>query len=108
MISTLLNNSTSIKYNKFNTYHEDSIGWLKYTNPVFSLQRITRERTSNVLMLVHLQKNVMKEMSNSLSNNIDETLKINEIRIPTFDMHHTTICNGNGTNRTSTTTFDIR
>ena len=33
-MSTLLDNNTYMKYEKFNTHREDSIGWLKYVNPI--------------------------------------------------------------------------
>ena len=34
VIPVLLENNTYMKYEKFNTHKEDSIGWLKYVNPI--------------------------------------------------------------------------
>ena len=34
VMSELLENNTYMKYEKFNTHKEDSIGWLKYVNPI--------------------------------------------------------------------------
>ena len=65
VISALLENNTYMKYEKYNTHKEDSIGWLKYVNPVISLQRTTREKISDALMLVHLNEEEMKAMKNT-------------------------------------------
>ena len=44
VMSALLENNTYMKYEKFNTHKENSIGWLSYVNSVISLQRTTREK----------------------------------------------------------------
>ena len=60
----LLENKTYMKYEKFNTHKEDSIGWLRYVKPVISLQRTTREKISDALMLVHLNEEEVTAMKN--------------------------------------------
>ena len=37
VMSSLLDNNTYMRYDKFNTHREDSIDWLKYVNPIISL-----------------------------------------------------------------------
>ena len=108
VMSALLENNTYMKYEKFNTHKEDSIGWLKYINPVISLQRITREKISDALMLVHLNNEEMTAMKNTNNDITDEPHRKNEIVIPALDIHHKTVGNGNGADRISTTAFDIR
>ena len=108
VMSALLENNTYMKYEKYNTHKEDSIGWLKYVNPVISLQRTTREKISDALMLVHLNEEEMKAMKNTSKEITDDPQRQNEILIPAFDIHHKTVGNGNGANRISTTAFDIR
>ena len=34
VMSSLLENNTYTRYEKFNTHREDSIGWLKYVNSI--------------------------------------------------------------------------
>ena len=104
---TLLDNNTYIKYKKIITYREYSIGWLKYLNLVIFYHRTTREKQSDALMLVHLNEDESKEISNNLSNDADDPLKMSKLHIPAFDIHHNTIGNGNGTHRISITAFDI-
>ena len=60
-----LESKTYMKYEKFNTHKEDSIGWLRYVIPVISLQRTTREKISDTLMLVHLNDEEMTAMTNT-------------------------------------------
>ena len=64
VMSVLLKNNTYMKYEKFNTHKEDNIGWLKYINLVISLQRTTREKISDALMLVYLNEEEMIAMTN--------------------------------------------
>ena len=45
VMSTLLDNNTYMKYENFNTHREDSIGWLKYVNPIISIHHTTREKS---------------------------------------------------------------
>ena len=108
VMSTLLDKNTYMKYYKLNTHREDSIGWLDYTHPVISLQRITRESISDALILVHLNDNEMQVISINSSDNINNLLKQNKLIIPVFDIHHKMIGNGNGPNRISTTALNIR
>ena len=61
----LLKNNLYMKYENFNTHKENSIGWLKYVNLVISLQRATREKISDTLMLVHLNDEEMTAMTNT-------------------------------------------
>ena len=61
----LLKNNLYMKYENFNTRKENSIGWLKYVNLVISLQRTTREKISDTLMLVHLNDEEMTAMTNT-------------------------------------------
>ena len=72
---SLLDNNTYMRYDMFNTSHEDSIGWLKYVNPIISLQRITREKMSDALMQVYLNDNEMVAMTNKPSGDAEESLK---------------------------------
>ena len=44
VMSTLLDHNTYTKYDKFNIHRVYSVGWLKYVNPIISLQRTTREK----------------------------------------------------------------
>ena len=71
-MSTLLENNTYMKYEKFNTHKEDSIGWLRYVNPVISLQRTTREKISDTLILVHLNEEEMKAMKSTSKESTDD------------------------------------
>ena len=72
---SLLDNNTYMRYDMFNTSHKDSIGWLKYVNPIISLQRITREKMSDALMQVYLNDNEMVAMTNKPSGDAEESLK---------------------------------
>ena len=65
VMPALLENNTYMKYEKFNTHKKDSINWLRYVNPVISLQRTTREKISNALMLVHLNDEEMTAMKHT-------------------------------------------
>ena len=108
VMSALLENNTYMKNEKFNTHKEDSIGWLRYVNPIISLQRTTREKISDALMLVHLNDEEMTAMKNTSKESTDDPQRRNEILIPAFDIYHKTVGNGNGANRVSTIVFDIR
>ena len=68
VMSALLENNTYMKYEKFNTHKDDSIGWLRYVNPFISLQRTTREKISDALMLVHLNEEEMKAMKTHIKS----------------------------------------
>ena len=60
-----------MKYENSNTHKENSIGWLKYVNLVISLQRTTREKIPDTLMLVHLNDEEMTAMTNTSKEIID-------------------------------------
>ena len=107
-MSVLLKNNTYMKYEKFNTHKEDIIGWLKYVNLVISLQRTTREKISDALMLVHLNDEKMTTMTNTSTEIIDDPQRQNEILIPAFDIHYKTVGNGNRANMIPKTAVDIR
>ena len=64
-----LEKNTYMKYENFNTHKEDSIGWLRYVNPVILLQRTTRGKISDALMLVHLNDKEMTVMKNTSKRN---------------------------------------
>ena len=108
VILVLLEKNTYMRYEKFNTHKEDSIGLLNYFNTFISLQRTTRRKKIDVLMLVHLNDNEMTAMTNISSENAENPQKQNELIIPAFDIHHKTVDNGNGANRISMTAFGIR
>ena len=103
-----LESKTYMKYEKFDTHKEDSIGWLKYVNLVISLQRTTRKNISNAVILVHFNDEEMTAMTNISKEITDDPQRQNEIIIPAFDIYHKTVDNGNGANRISTIVFDIR
>ena len=103
----LFENNTYMRYEKFNTHKEDSIGWLQYVNPIISLQRTTREKISDALILVHLNDDEMTAMTQTSSKDTEKFKKKNKILIPAFDIHHKTVDNRNGSNRISTTVVDI-
>ena len=66
-MSSLLETKTYIRYEKLKTHREDIISWLKDVNPVISLQRTTREKIADALMLAHLNDDEIAEMVNTSS-----------------------------------------
>lgn len=94
-MSSLLDNNTYMRYNKFNTHSEDSIGQLKYINPIISLQHTTREKLPDALILVHINDDEMTAMSNKPGEYTEDPLKKNELLISAFDIHHKKVGNGN-------------
>ena len=59
-------------------------------------------------MLVHLNDDKRAAMTNTSSGDDGKSQKKNGLLIPVFDIHHKIVGNGNGSNRISTTIFDIR
>ena len=85
IMSTLLSNNTLIKCNKFNARKEDNIGRFKCINPTTSLQRITRNPISDVLMLVYTTTETMKELLSKVD--ASNTSQYIDIKISVFDIH---------------------
>ena len=59
-------------------------------------------------MLVHFNDDKMAAMTNISSGDDGNSQKKNGLLIPVFDIHHKIVGNGNGSNKISTTVFDIR
>ena len=81
-----------MKYNKFNTYREDSIDWLTYTNLIYFLQRTICDKIVDVLISVYMTDNEMMEMSYKVTTS--DRKVITELKILVFYIHDKTIGNG--------------
>ena len=57
VMSELLENNTYMKYEKFNTHKEDSIGWLKYVNPIWCANASTSQWRRNNSNDKHIHRN---------------------------------------------------
>ena len=82
---------------------KDSIGWFKYISPTVSLQKTTRLRLEEVLMVVY-----MTEEETKILTKIDENDSNNAVIIPAFDIHSKNIGNGNGAERITTNVYEFR
>ena len=94
VMSSLHDNNTYLRYNKFSRHSEDSISWLEYVKHIISLQHATREKISDALILVYLNEDEMVVMTNKPSEDTKDPPKKNKLLIPAFDTHHKAAGNG--------------
>ena len=73
VMSSFLETNTYIRYEKLKTHREDIISWLKDVNSVISLQRTTREKIVDALMLAHLNDDEIAEMTNTSSGDDEKS-----------------------------------
>ena len=59
-------------------------------------------------MIVHLSEKEMEVMITKPNDNTEDPLKKNQLLIPSFDIHHKTVGNENGSNHISTIVFAIK
>ena len=76
--------------------------------PRYIISTHNKRKIVDTLILVHLIKKEMKSMTTNSNDNTKDLLKKNELLIQAFDIYHKTVEKGNGSNRISTTDFDIR
>ena len=60
--------TTFVRFNKYNTYQEDSIGWFKYINSIITSQRTKREKLTDALFQVYITDEDMKGLSKRTKN----------------------------------------
>ena len=92
-----------MKYNKCNTYQEDSIGWFNFIKNVLSLQQITRNYITSALLNIYLSEGDIKTLQTKDKNKNGQY----EVRIPTFYIHQKIIGNGNGSKRITANVYEI-
>ena len=66
---TMIEKNTFIRFNKYNNHQKDSIGWFKYTDPILTLQRTTREKGTDALFQVYLTEEDMTRLSKESRTN---------------------------------------
>ena len=103
IMAALIKHNTFINYDKYKTHKEDSIGWFKYISPTVALQKTTRIRLEEVLMVVYMTEGETKTLTKTGEKESDEA-----VVIPAFDIHCKNVGNGNGAGRITTNAYESR
>ena len=114
-----------LKWNKFSTYRETSIGFIKFVNPNITLQTAVRSRIELALCSMTLTSEETKKNSRSTdrkkrkamtelesedipTNQFQDGSECEPIQLPAFDISMKRVGYGNGKRRVSTMSFDVK
>ena len=122
-MSTLQSLNTWLIFNKFSTYREASIGFLKYISTGVTLHYIAKMKVTSALMKVDLSDEDIIALKQTTDNEVtkiqknkrnpdrklkDATDSHQRIVFPTFDLSTKRIGFSNGSNRVTTIAYEIK
>ena len=108
IFDTLVTNNAYLSLNKFCTHKEHSIGFFTHINPKVALRNNFRNAIQDELMWIDLNDEECAPMIHQIKDSSGENTIQQKIVIPVFDLHNKEIGDGNGNERVTTYTYEIR